>query len=186
MFSKGLSHNQMSKLNAQRSVEMSTFSQAKNAIFVFDGFDQLKFNSIQLFVENVRQKNANFKPFYLFFINENEPKPKEKGGAVEYEQKEFHLDFVFPIFKNHFGFGTKIKNERNNELLASKFEMAVLVESEIDPLLQSFYVQINSKLKIGVESDFNKEFCDFIVSATSSDSVIDRLQLMNKYLEMLG
>jgi hypothetical protein len=186
MFKKGISYKQMLRLNSERSIALKPFSKALNGVFVFDGFDKLKFDSTQLFVENIRKTNPNFKGLMLFFVDEKAPKLIKGETHIQSLHSEFDLGFVYAIHKSEFGFGSKLKNDSIVELLSSKFDMVVTTEDQMNPLLEGVFAQLSSSLKIGTDNDFNEEFCDVIVEQKAHDNTMDRFVLMSKYLEMLG
>lgn len=186
MFKKGISYKQMVRLNSERTITLKPFSKAEHGLFVFDGFDKLKFDSTQLFIENIRKENPNFKGLILFYIDENAPKPEKGETTVKPLYAEFDLGFVYPVHKSEFGFGAKMKTDAIKELMQSTFDIIVTTERVMNPLLEGVFAQLPASLKIGVDNEFNEEFCDIIVDNNEQDATMDRFVLMSKYMEMLG
>ena len=122
----------------------------------------------------------------LFFVDEKAPKLIKGETHIQSLYSEFDLGFVYAIHKNEFGFGSKIKNEQINELLSSKFDIVVSTDNKINPLLEGLFAQLSASMKVGVNNEFNQEFCDVIVEQKEQDKTMDRFVLMAKYVEMLG
>jgi hypothetical protein len=176
----------MLRINSERSIALMPFSKAQNAVFVFDGFDKLKFDSAQLFIENIRKTNQNFKGVMLFYLDEKAPKLIKGEAEIKALHPEFDLGFVYAIHKNEFGIGSKIKNEGINELLSSHFDILISTDNQLNPMFEGIFVQLSAKMKIGINNKFNTEFCDVIVEQKEQDNTMDRFVLMSKYVEMLG
>lgn len=182
MFKKGISLKQMRTFNTNRIISGKSFGNSNHVVFLIENFTSSKFRSLTAFTQVLRESYPNCKSI-LVFIEDEVPYSKTKGDETpKAKHEEFDLDFVYAFSKNDLGFGKSIKSEQLSDLLEQKFDILIAPEELHDDVSKGIHARINSEFKVGVDNDFNEEFCDFCISNSGNEDLSSFLPLVDKQL----